>query len=142
LETDPNSKGIKVHQALLDFHSKHYSSNIMGISLLGKETLDELQDMVVSMFSQVENKNVEIKEWTEHPYGPEEVKVNGHIVPVKDIRNLNITFPIPDLQQHWRSSPGHYLGHLIGHEGPGSLLSELKRRGWVNNLMGGNKGEL
>lgn len=25
--------------------------------------------------------------------------------------------------------PGHYLGHLIGHEGPGSLLSELKNRG-------------
>ena len=25
--------------------------------------------------------------------------------------------------------PGHYLGHLIGHEGPGSLLSELKKRG-------------
>lgn len=27
------------------------------------------------------------------------------------------------------SQPGHYLGHLIGHEGPGSLLSELKARG-------------
>jgi insulysin len=26
-----------------------------------------------------------------------------------------------------------------GHEGPGSLLSELKSRGWVNNLMGGQK---
>jgi len=25
--------------------------------------------------------------------------------------------------------PGHYLGHLVGHEGPGSLLSELKSRG-------------
>ena len=25
--------------------------------------------------------------------------------------------------------PGHYLGHLIGHEGKGSLLSELKSRG-------------
>ncbi len=28
-------------------------------------------------------------------------------------------------------------GHLLGHEGPGSLLSELKRRGWVNALVGG-----
>jgi len=25
--------------------------------------------------------------------------------------------------------PGHYLGHLIGHEGHGSLLSELKNKG-------------
>lgn len=31
------------------------------------------------------------------------------------------------------------MGHLIGHEGPGSLLSELKSRGWVNTLVGGYK---
>lgn len=37
------------------------------------------------------------------------------------------------------SQPGHYLGHLIGHEGPGSLLSFLKGRGWVNSLVGGQK---
>jgi insulysin len=27
------------------------------------------------------------------------------------------------------AKPGHYIAHLIGHEGPGSLLSELKSRG-------------
>ena len=31
--------------------------------------------------------------------------------------------------------PGHYLGHLIGHEGKGSLLSELKLRGKFGNLF-------
>lgn len=40
-----------------------------------------------------------------------------------------MTFPIPDLQKYYKSNPGHYLGHLIGHEGPGSLLSELKSKG-------------
>jgi len=139
LETDPEAKGIKVHQALLDFHAKHYSSNIMGISVLGKEPLDQLQELVVTNFSKVENKNVEIMEWKEHPYGKDEVGMKGEVVPVKDLRNLNISFPIPDLHKHWRSSPGHYLGHLIGHEGPGSLLSELKKRGWVSNLTGGCK---
>jgi len=29
------------------------------------------------------------------------------------------------------------VSHLIGHEGPGSLLSELKNRGWVNSLVAG-----
>lgn len=50
-------------------------------------------------------------------------------MPIKDIRNLYVTFPIPDLQKYYKSNPGHYLGHLIGHEGPGSLLSELKAKG-------------
>lgn len=53
------------------------------------------------------------------------------MVPIKDIRNLYVTFPIPDLQKYYKSNPGHYLGHLIGHEGPGSLLSELKAKGKV-----------
>ena len=35
--------------------------------------------------------------------------------------------------------PAKYLAHLIGHEGPGSLLSELKARGWVNALVAGRK---
>lgn len=32
-----------------------------------------------------------------------------------------------------------FPAHLIGHEGPGSLLSELKRRGWVSNLSAGDR---
>ena len=32
-----------------------------------------------------------------------------------------------------------YLSHLVGHEGKGSLLSELKRLGYVNNLVSGLK---
>lgn len=29
------------------------------------------------------------------------------------------------------------ISHLVGHEGPGSLLSALKDRGWCNMLMSG-----
>jgi insulysin len=43
------------------------------------------------------------------------------------------------LHQYYKTGPGHYIGHLIGHEGKGSLLSELKAKGWVNSLVGGQK---
>lgn len=35
--------------------------------------------------------------------------------------------------------PSHYLGHLLGHEGRGSLLAELKRRGWANTIVAGEQ---
>lgn len=35
------------------------------------------------------------------------------------------------------SQPGNYLAHFLGHEGPGSILSYLKRHGWVNSLRAG-----
>ena len=52
---------------------------------------------------------------------------------------MYITFPIPDLDPYYKSSPGDYLAHLIGHEGKGSLLSELKNLRWANSLVGGQK---
>ncbi|XP_067129485.1 insulin-degrading enzyme [Centruroides vittatus] len=139
LDIRPKSEGINVRDELLKFHDKWYSTNIMSLVVLGKESLDDLSDMVISLFADAQNKSVDVPKWDEHPFGPEQLKTRGYVVPVKDIRNLNITFPIPDLQPYYRTNPGHYLGHLIGHEGPGSLLSELKARGWVNTLVGGYK---
>uniref|UniRef100_A0A9L0K504 Insulin-degrading enzyme n=1 Tax=Equus asinus TaxID=9793 RepID=A0A9L0K504_EQUAS len=139
LETRPNQEGIDVRQELLKFHSTYYSSNLMAICVLGRESLDDLTDLVVKLFSEVENKNVPLPEFPEHPFQEEHLKQLYKIVPIKDIRNLYVTFPIPDLQKYYKSNPGHYLGHLIGHEGPGSLLSELKSKGWVNTLVGGQK---
>ncbi len=39
----------------------------------------------------------------------------------------------------FQSGPSQFLGHLIGHEGEGSLLSELKRLGYTNSLVAGQK---
>uniref|UniRef100_A0A8C5DFQ5 Insulin-degrading enzyme n=1 Tax=Gouania willdenowi TaxID=441366 RepID=A0A8C5DFQ5_GOUWI len=139
LETRPSRDGIDVRQELLKFHSTFYSSNLMGLCVLGRESLDDLTSKVVKLFGEVENKNVPIPEFPEHPFQEEHLRQFYKVVPIKDIRNLYVTFPIPDLQKYYKSNPGHYLGHLIGHEGPGSLLSELKSKGWVNTLVGGQK---
>ncbi|XP_033611295.1 insulin-degrading enzyme-like [Cryptotermes secundus] len=137
LDIIPKEKGINVREELLKFHDTWYSSNIMALAVLGKESLDELETMAVTLFSDVKNKNVTAPTWTEHPFGPEQLQMKGYIVPVKDLRNLNITFPIPDLQEYYKAGPGHYLSHLFGHEGPGSLLSVLRTKGWCNSLVGG-----
>uniref|UniRef100_A0A665U7H9 Insulin-degrading enzyme n=1 Tax=Echeneis naucrates TaxID=173247 RepID=A0A665U7H9_ECHNA len=139
LETRPSKEGVDIRQELLKFHSTYYSSNLMGLCVLGRESLDELTSMVVNLFGEVENKNVPVPEFPEHPFQEEHLRQFYKVVPIKDIRNLYVTFPIPDLQKYYKSNPGHYLGHLIGHEGPGSLLSELKSKGWVNTLVGGQK---
>ncbi|CAH2322379.1 insulin-degrading enzyme isoform X2 [Pelobates cultripes] len=139
LETRPTKEGIDVRQELLKFHSTYYSSNLMCLCVLGRESLDEMTELIVKLFAEVENKNVPLPEFPDNPFQEEHLRKIYKIVPVKDIRNLYVTFPIPDLQKYYKSNPGHYLGHLIGHEGPGSLLSELKSKGWVNTLVGGQK---
>ncbi|XP_041369113.1 insulin-degrading enzyme-like [Gigantopelta aegis] len=137
LEILPKEKGINTRDELLKFHSNYYSSNIMGLSVLGKESLDELTNMVVPLFGHSKNKNVTVPQWDDNPFGSDQLQLKITVAPVKDIRSMNVTWPIPDLDPYYSSNPGHYLGHLIGHEGPGSLLSELKNKGWVNTLVGG-----
>uniref|UniRef100_A0A0R3RZQ2 Insulin-degrading enzyme n=1 Tax=Elaeophora elaphi TaxID=1147741 RepID=A0A0R3RZQ2_9BILA len=132
--------GIEPRKALLEFHKTHYSSDVMSFAILGKESLDQLEQMVTSLsFGDIEKKNVSRKTWGEGPYGEEQLGVKVELVPVKDLRYLTLTFPIPDYRDDYRSWPAHYVSHLVGHEGPGSLLSELKRRGWVNSLSAGDR---
>ena len=105
--------------------------------VLGNQSLDELEELVTKYFSDVVNKDVTVPSWPDHPYALEATLV--HLLPIKDVRQLQLSFPIPDYSSEYLSKPVSYLSHLIGHEGKGSLLSELKSLGYVNNLCSGLK---
>ncbi|XP_043497973.1 insulin-degrading enzyme isoform X2 [Polistes fuscatus] len=137
LDTIPKMKGINVREKLLEFHNKYYSANIMSLCILGKESLEELERIVVNLFSEVKNKEIEIPVWPEQPFAEEDLANIWYIVPIKDTRSLNMIFPIPDLRSRYNASPTHYISHLLGHEGAGSLLSSLKAYNWCNSLIAG-----
>ena len=129
----PNSKKLDIRQELFKFHEKWYSANNMHLCVLGKEPLDDLEKIVVPMFTPIVNRNVKCQTW-DHPYKAEHLMKEVRIVPIKDKRCMSISFVYPDETKHYKSAPGHYLSHLIGHEGHGSLLSELKELGLVSGL--------
>ncbi|KAK0157501.1 hypothetical protein PV328_011241 [Microctonus aethiopoides] len=139
LDVTPKKKGINVRDELLKFHNTWYSSNIMALSVLGKENLDDLEAMVIRMFAEIKNKNVAAPEWPEHPFNNDHFGHKWFIVPIKDIRTLKMIFPLPDLRKYYRSSPAAYVTHLLAHEGNGSLLSALKKAGWSNSLYAGSR---
>jgi secreted Zn-dependent insulinase-like peptidase len=45
---------------------------------------------------------------------------------VKEHHEVTVTFQLPCLRQLYTAKPDHYISHLVGHEGPGSLLAALK----------------
>ncbi|RCN36619.1 peptidase, M16 family [Ancylostoma caninum] len=138
LMEDAREKGIEPREALLKFHKQWYSSNIMSLCIVGTESLDQMEAYLGTLgFDAIENKDVVPKEWLDSPYDKEQLRKRVEIVPIKDSRSLMIRFPIPDLQAEYKSNPAHYISHLLGHEGKGSLLSELKRLGWVSSLSAG-----
>jgi len=76
----------------------------MTLAVLGSENLDDLQSMVSPLFSRVANKNVDQDKWPENPFGPEQLAKRIDFVPIKDIRNLSIMFPIPDMTAFYKTS--------------------------------------
>lgn len=130
----PGQLGINVRDELLKFHQKYYSANLMSLCVIGKVSLDDLTAMVVPLFGDVPNRDAPRPEWPEHPCGPEQAGYRLDVVPIADTRSLTIMFAVPDLSSQYRAGPGDYLSHLIGHEGPGSVMCELRRRNWINGL--------
>ncbi|RNA20606.1 insulin-degrading enzyme isoform X1, partial [Brachionus plicatilis] len=142
LKIEPEKRGLApVRGELLKYHTNYYSSNLMTVCLLGKENLDTLQQYAVEMFTEISNKNLSQISFDPNPFGPNEFQTIKYVVPVKDIRQLALNWVIPDYRDSYETNPPQYISHLVGHEGEGSLLSELKRKGWCNHLYAGSRRE-
>lgn len=131
---NPKNKGLDVQKALQQFHNQWYSSNIMTLAIIGKESLDDLEMLTYEIFSDIQNKNVTAPVWNENPYTSNEMGTVTKILPIKNIRSLNISFPFPDVRNDYKVGVDIYIKSLIGHEGPNSLLSYLKYKSWSSFL--------
>ncbi|KAH8549377.1 Metalloenzyme, LuxS/M16 peptidase-like protein [Umbelopsis sp. PMI_123] len=134
---NPKRLGLDIRDELLKFHDKYYSANIMKLCILGRESLDQMTTWAVEKFKDVRNKSIDPPAFEGHALTSNELMKTIFVKPVKDVRSLDMTFPFPDQHPLFRVQPGRYLSHLIGHEGPGSILSFLKKKGWANYLQVG-----
>ncbi|KAG9229732.1 Metalloenzyme, LuxS/M16 peptidase-like protein [Amylocarpus encephaloides] len=138
LKTQPEKRGIDVRQKFMDFHEKHYSANRMKLVVLGKESLDTLEAWTADLFAGVRNKDLEQNRWeTEVPFRASDLLTQCFAKPVMDSRELDLSFPFLDEESLFESQPSRYISHLIGHEGPGSIMSYIKSKGWANGLSAG-----
>jgi insulysin len=138
LEKIPKEKNIDVRDVLLKFHEKWYSASIMKLCVLGRETLDELEAIVVPLFSRIRNNNVTKQIYRQgSPYTGENLPRRYNVVPVKDLRTIELGWPTHPLEHLYRKKPSGYCSHIIGHEGPGSLFALLKEEGLADALSAG-----
>jgi len=77
-------------------------------------------------FLDLVNKEVTRPYFPDHPFQKTHSKTYTFMETLMDKRKLNLYFPTQCFIHLYRSSPPTYIVHLIGHEGKGSLLSELK----------------
>jgi insulysin len=138
LRDEPQKRGVDVRSEFIKFYKQHYSANRMKLVVLGRESLEELERWVVEQFSEVENKDLPQNRWDDvEPFSSENLCTQIFAKPVMDSRSLDIYFPFLDEDNLYESHPSRYISHLIGHEGPGSILAYIKAKGWANGLSAG-----
>ena len=59
VDSEGNLRTEKIREELLAFHGRFYSSNAMKVVVMGRESLDELTEVVAGFFEHVENFQVE-----------------------------------------------------------------------------------
>lgn len=123
---------------LMSFYERYYSSELMTLVVLGRESLQELQELVASRFAAVADRGRGGLPEVPPMFAPGTLPLEVFIRPEKELRELTLLFPLPSARSYYRTKPLEYIGNLIGHEGPGSVLSVLKARGWAEGLSAGS----
>ena len=129
--------GSVTRDELLTFYRSHYSANRMALVLASPASLDQLERWARQSFAAVPDRQLpELR----YPAGylPRKAALRMlQMEPIKDLRTLNLEFPLPSLRDGWPHKSAELLGYVFGAEGPGSLLAQLKADGLATSLSAG-----
>ncbi len=136
LQTLADRPGHPVRDDLLKFYREHYSANLMGLAVVGRQPLPVLRRWVEEKFSAVPDRDK--RRWAATPrqrlYLPGQLPVQVSAVPLKRLHKMELSFLLPSVRHWYREEPLYYIANFVGDEGEGSLHDRLRRRGWLDSL--------
>ena len=121
-------------EELLAWYQAHYSANRMTLALTGRASLDQLERWARQYFAAVPDRQLPELRYPADYMPPKAALRELRMEPIKDLRHLTLSFPLPDLRAHVLSKPAEQLAFVLGHEGRGSLLAALKSEGLATGL--------
>ena len=135
LATLHNDKG-NLRQDLLAFYRQYYSATNMRLVVAGKDSLDDLEALVTSLFSAVPRFEVIEPNPSKAMFPADFLPASVEILPNTEVRSVSYIFPV-DKYTDWMKKPLAFIGHLLGHEAEGSLAWLLKKEGLIESLSAG-----
>lgn len=123
---------------LLKWYYEHYSANLMRLIVYSSMDLDTLRKTVVEDFRNIPNRNLQRSHFHLPMYGSAMRGTMSLIESLKDARTVTLRWELPSEFTSMRDrKPEEMICFVLGHEGAGSLLAELKEEGYAENLYCG-----
>ena len=137
LDTLSDKPGRLTRDELIDFYNTYYSSDIMTLTLVSNQSLDELEQLARGKFSAVPKlDNVPETEFPELFADGELPKVI-EIKPVQDTRTLTLTFQLPSHKDYVQENPVGFVAAMMNAKSDNSLSDKLKAKGWIQGFQAG-----
>ncbi|WP_448563917.1 insulinase family protein [Thalassotalea ganghwensis] len=136
-QTLADNQNQPLYQEMMTFFDQHYHAKAMTLVLEGQQSLDELEHLATEKFSAIKSGKVKQNSIKEPLYLDEHLQKLIHVKPVKDDRQLIISFALPNINHLYQTKPEATLVYLLGHEGEGSILSKLKQENLALGLSAG-----
>lgn len=137
LQTLDDRPNQSAQQAVREFYQQQYSASRMTLVMVSPLPLARQAELASQYFMALPSAHEAKAALTIPLYLPEHLGIKLNIQPHKPTHRLVLSFALPDIQPWYRFKLISFLAHLIGDEGPGSLLSHLKHAGLVNALNAG-----
>ena len=130
-------KKPNIREILLEYYNKFYTSEIMNLCVYTNEKISDVEDFIEKLFESVPKKENYIKpEYNKVlPYDKNNLQFLYKIVPVKDKDQINIIWYLPNCKNEYKKKPLDFISSVLGHEGPFSLTSSLKKDSLIDNLI-------
>ncbi|MBU1241446.1 insulinase family protein, partial [Myxococcota bacterium] len=128
-------------EILISFYEKYYSADRMTLVIISKLPLAKQERFARALFSQVKRRKSAVVPVARQPLDASVMPAFVQIKPVGPRQKLDLYFQTPSPYQYWRLSPLGILGHVIGHEGQGSLHSVLKKEGLATSVSAGGRSQ-
>eukprot|EP01033_Poteriospumella_lacustris_P001998 gene1998-1454_t len=140
-------------QSVQDFHRQHYLPGKMNLCLVGPQSLQELERLATTVFSDISNptdnsghseegKSSLAGDTPSHSSGVfmgEDVQQSSLVVqlrPAKDIRDISFMWTLPFVKEQYRSDPAPLITYLLNQGEEGTLLATLQDLGLATAVSG------
>ncbi|MDV6315524.1 insulinase family protein [Idiomarina sp. HP20-50] len=122
---------------LQSFFHEHYVAQRMRLVISGPQSIQELSQLASKYFADIRQESRPKTPVTEPLYLQQQTGVWIKVKPIKVAYRLILTLPLPSIDDDYAHKTTSFIAHLLGYEGPGSLFSTLRAKGWVNSLSAG-----
>lgn len=120
---------------MLAFYQEYYSANLMTAAIAGNRSLDELEELARTSFSDIPNFQAQVAEITAAPATANELQQIIYYQPQIETRELLFDFLLPHLgETFFRNKPAAIVSYIIASEMPGTPAALLREAGFIESM--------